>query len=533
MARSKSSASSNPKGTTSSKGASRKNHAAGQAEDFLSLWLPFELEIGRLCQSATVAGENEEEERGQLQKRREMLERLFVDAQTKNASAAQAVTAMDAVMNAFGAKVEEIVRVGEWEEGQEPGKVALSLLSNDAEFLKKATFYANALHAWLFESVQTSEKASPKGRGKRTEGLPAIMRFFNDAPHAVTVRGLAQAASWKPSDDFAYAFDHSYADARVVMGLKDEEGAGDLWAYLVKGGPRMVKAHYALWARYYEDVDKGGMRHIMISIPQFCADLGYEPHCNGGFRPEHKREALKMLQALTSIQMVVTKTLRGKERRLRGPLWARGLEAQERDQFGDLFGANRVGNPSSWEPVAFSYSPGPWFDDPEWRNYHRFIGKIGSGLLRLSGHKDQWPILIGGYIGTLGRVSGYQPLRLRVDTILKSLDLAQGADGVRRRAQTRQKLEHALDRLKDPEIGIVSRWTFAHCPEVVEPDMDDANSLTSYGQTDTDPDGPFRGWVVEIELPLEEDAARLEVKRKKARAVGKKRAAAKVVSGSE
>lgn len=65
MARSKSSTSSDPKGATS-KGASRKNHAAGQAEDFLSLWLPFELEIGRLCQSATVAGENEEEERRAL-----------------------------------------------------------------------------------------------------------------------------------------------------------------------------------------------------------------------------------------------------------------------------------------------------------------------------------------------------------------------------------------------------------------------------------------------------------------------------------
>lgn len=503
---------------------SAKSSASAQAEDFLSFWLPFELEIGRMSHSAAVGGEGEEDEHEQLQKRRAMLERLFADADAENARAKRAVAAMDAVIAAFAAKVEEIVRSGNWKKGEEPGRVALSFLSEEAEFLKKATFYASALHAWLLENVEAKEAAQTAGKGKssRTEGLPAIVRFFNDAPHGVAVRGLAQAGNWKPSDEFAYAFDHFYADARVTMGLKDEVGASDLWGYLVKGGPRMVKAHYALWARYYEDVDKDGMRYVMISIPQFCSDLGYEPHWKGGFRLEHKREALKILQALTSIQMVVVKTLRGKERRLRGPLWARGFEAQERDQFGDLFGANRVGDPASWEPVAFSFSPGPWFDDPEWRNYHRFVGKVGSGLLRLSAHKDQWSILIGGYLGTLGRVGGYKTVRLKVDTILKNLDLAQGEDGLRRRTQTRQKLEHALDCLQKSEIGIISRWSYARCPEASEPDMDDPNSLSDYGASPTDPTGDFRQWVLEIELPLEGAAHHLEEKRQKARRVAKK-----------
>ena len=506
--------------------APRREELEAQTEDFLSLWLPFELAIGRLSQS-TSASDSQADGRKQLKKRRAMLERLFIDAEDAKPSAVGAMSALETVMEAFAARVEIVVRRGELDGelgGEEPGKVALSQLGNEADFLKLATAYAAALHGWLFEAVEKSEATGGKTLGRRPGRLPAILHFFNDAPHGVTVRGLAQVGKWKPSDEFAYAYDQIYADARVTLGLRDAAGVQDLWAYLVKGGPRMVKAHYALWARYYEDVDEGGMRYAMISVPQFCADLGYTPHKNGGFRPEHKREALKMLEALTSIEMSVVKNLKGKERRIRGPLWARGFEAQERDQFGDLFGANRVGNPDSWEPIAFSFAPGPWFDDPEWRRYHRFIGKIGSGLLRLSGHTDQWPILIGGYLGTLARVGGYKTLRLKVGTILKNLDLAQGDDQVRRVSQTREKLERALDRLAEAEIGVISDWSFANCPEIIEPDMDNPNDLTQYGQNETHPEGDWRGWIVQIDLPFKQDALRIESNRVRAIKTTKSRA---------
>lgn len=489
------------------------------AEDFLSLWLPFELEIGRLSQSMPLVSEDQGSE--QLQKRRALLQEVFLAAREGNANAQKAVEAMDAVMSAFASKVEELVQGGVWDEGKTPGQSALRWLSDEPEFLKKATLYSTALHFWLFDTLQGGQSSIPPGRttgkAKRCEGLPAKLRFLNDAPHAVAVRGLAQVRNWTRSDEFAYSFNHNYHDARVTMGLRDEEGASVLWSYLVKGGPRLVKAHYALWARYYEDIDRDGMRYVMISIPQFCADLGYVPHSKGGFRPQHKQEAQKMLQALTSIEMVVVKTLRGKERRLRGPLWTRGFEAQERDQYGDLFGASRVGDPMSWEMVAFSFAPGPWFDDPDWRRYHRFVGKIGSGLLKLSGSTDQWAILIGGYLGTLQRVGGYGATRLKVDTILKNLDLAQGEDNVRRRSQTREKLERALDRLADPQIGVIKSWRYEACPAAMEPEMDDARALTRYGAASTDPPGDFRDWIVQIESPFAEEAVHLEAKRLKAR----------------
>ena len=508
---------------------SRAPSSQEQAEDFLALWLPFELEIGRLSQSASNA-QDPQDERKQLEKRREILERLFASAQNANPSALQAVGALEVVMEAFARRVEDLVRHGDLESsGVEPGQIALAQLGEEAEFLKLATAYASALHNWLFEAVEQSEQAVKNGRplGRRPTVLPDFVRFFNDAPHGVAVRGLAQIDKWKPSDEYAFAYDQLYANARVTMGLREGEGAQNLWAYLVKGGPRMVKAHYALWARYYEDVDEGGMRYAMISVPQFCADLGYTAHKNGGFRPQDKRQALTMLQALTSIEMCVTKNLGGKERRIRGPLWARGFEAQERDVYGDLFGANRVGEANSWDPVAFSFAPGPWFDDPEWRRYHRFVGKIGSGLLKLSGSSDQWPILIGGYLGTVARVGGYQTLRLRVGTVLKNLDLAQGEDAVRRVTQTRDKFTRAFDRLADAEIGVISSWKFANSPEIVEPNMDDPNALTEYGESEIYPPGDWRSWVVEIELPFAEDAQRLHKKRTKAIVTAKRRSRAK------
>ena len=497
-------------------------------EEFFGLWLPFELEIGRLTQAiASSEQKNSLGEDERLQKRRLVLENLFVAAEQGEAQAQKAVEALSEVMRLFAGRVARLVERGEIVEGEEPGQTALRQLAREAEFLQRATAYSTGVHLWLLDAFTAEGQGGGRRKlGPRTSALPPELLFLNDAIHRGAVTSLAQVAQWGEVKDFAYGIEQTIASASVIIGLPNGERAQNLWEYLRGGGARLVKAHYALWARYYEDVEQGGMRYVMVSVPQFCADIGLKKHHKGGFRIEQKREAVQMLQALTSIEMSVSKVLGKKERRIRGPLWVRGFEAQERDVYGDLLGAAREGPEEAWEPVAFSFAPGPWFEDPQWRRYHRFVGKIGSGLLRLSGDNDQWAILVGGYLGTLGRSNAYQPLRLRVSTILKHSGLAQSEDAQRRAKRNREKLEVALDRLATAEIGVIRSWRFLDSP-VEDPDMDDADALTAYGAAEFYPPGDWRGWIVEIQLPFEEDEERLKNSKKQAVAGAKRRAAKK------
>lgn len=489
--------------------------ADGLADDFLTLWLPYELEIGRLGRS--VMWDSEAERQGQLEERRAVLERLFVEVEQGSEAAKHAYAALEEVMAAFSARVEMLLRSRPFSpQDSTPGEVAMRQLSGEAPFLQLATAYGAAMVAWLFRSFENDEReASRRSPGRRAKPLAALLRFSNDAPHQVAVRGLSQVEAWQPSDDFAYAFNHNMAGARVTMGLPEGAGVEGIWEYLAKGGPRMVKAHYALWARFYEEYDNNAMPQIFVSIPQFCADLGYTPHKNGGYRPEHKREAFKIFEALTSLQVVVSKTFGKQERRIRGPLWARGFEAQEREVYSN-FGAPEGESKGQWDLTAFSYTPGPWFHDAQWRKHHQHIGKIGSGLLKLSPNTDQWPILIGGYLGTLARNSGFGVARIRVGTLLKNLNLAQSADQMRRVAQNREKLERALDRLADEEVGIIASWRFENSPEISEPNMDDIESLSQYGAQEVYPTGDWRAWMIEVSFPFQEDQKRLREKRAKA-----------------
>ena len=497
-------------------------------EEFFALWLPFELEIGRLTQAVTLSEHTKgkpEREKERLQKRRLVLESLFEAARQSESDAQRVVEALSGLMRLLTDRVLLVTESENLSSSEEVSQIALRQLATETEFLQLATTYSTLIHLWLLDRF-TDTKGSKRPLSPRTGHLPPELLFLNDAIHRGAVTSLAQVSQWSEINDFAFAMEQIIASASVIIGLPNGERAQGLWEYLSGGGARLVKAHYALWARYYEDVEQGGMRYVMVSVPQFCADIGLKKHVKGGFRPAQKRDAVLMLKALTSIEMSVSKVLGKKERRIRGPLWARGFEAQERDVYGDLLGAAREGPEEDWEPVAFSFAPGPWFEDPEWRRYHRFVGKIGSGLLRLSGDSDQWAILVGGYLGTLGRANAYLPLRLRVDTILKNSGLAQSGDAKRRVKQNRDKLEAALDRLAAPEIGVVREWRFVDT-DVAEPDMDDAGAIAAYGASQFYPPGDWRGWIVEIQLPFEADATRLEKEKKKAVVNAKRRSARK------
>ena len=164
----------------------------------------------------------------------------------------------------------------------------------------------------------------------------------------------------------------------------------------------MVKGHYALWARYYES-EHTGQRYIPLVFSSF-AHIGYKKAVHGGFKKERKQEAMRMLEALTTVEQRIEWSLKnGKRRRLRGRIWARRHYCRGPGRDGDLLGEAREGTPDMWEPIAFTYAPGSWFDTPTWKKHHKFIGKIGSGLMRLQNNTDEWAILIGGGIGTLVR----------------------------------------------------------------------------------------------------------------------------------
>jgi hypothetical protein len=382
------------------------------------------------------------------------------------------------------------------------------------------TTYARAkaagLDAQLVEPATPrppTEAPAPAKLPARPQPLRPAIRFKSDNVHAATVRALSTVQDWQKDiiEGFAYGMKQEYRRLEVTVGLPDSSQAEDLWTYLAKGGARMVKAHYALWGRWFEDGGRPG-KFATVNINQFCADLGYTPHHNGGFKRERKQEAVRILEALTAVEMRATFTPPGKKaaQRLRGPLWSRGLLAEENDQYEDLFGQARAGDPNLWEPLAFSYAPGPWFSNPDWARYNRAIGKIGAGLMRLANDKDEWAILIGGYLGTLVRVNHYAPLRLRVDTILRAANLAQGRDARRRLTETQEKFSRALDRLV--EVGVIASWTWPETDAAELSDPDDPAAVAAYYAADPLPKGDCRARLVEITLPaeMEEDRVRLD-----------------------
>lgn len=381
--------------------------------------------------------------------------------------------------------------------------------------------------ARLSNSVEapTITRASRKG-DLRSQPLPGAILFPSNNVHGASVRALTLAARWLPNlDGFAFGTKEELANLTITVGLPNSPQSETLWQFLSKGGAATVKAHYALWARWYEEAAQPG-EYLTIHLNQFCSDIGYERHHNGGFKRERKQQAARILEALTSVEMRATFTTPGSKKalRMRGPLWQRGLLAEQNDQYADLFGAARDGDPDLWEPLALSYQPGDWFRNPEWHRYNMAIGKIGAGLLKLRNDSDEWAILIGGYLGTLMRANQYRPLRLRVGRILQRTGLAQSKDAKRRVEETREKLWHALDKLC--EVGVIAEWTWSGV-DTTEPDMDDAEALVEYGQQEAFPPGDLCRRLVEITLPAERepDRARLETAQAKAITTQKRAAA--------
>jgi hypothetical protein len=287
--------------------------------------------------------------------------------------------------------------------------------------------------------------------------LPDLLRFQADRIQHGAVEALAKSDAWAPVSDFDRALEVAYGGGfRMVVGYRGLDG--DLWVGLRTRGPVAVKTHFALWARCFEQTGGDPDQYVRLSITQLCEDLGYKRHHKGGFRREHKQEVLRLVEALIPVELAVEFKIPGsrKVRRLRGPLWQRGTVAEERDEYGDLFGAAREGDPKLWDPVSISYRPGQWFQDPTWRRYNEYIGTVGAGLLKLDNLHDRWAILIGGYYASVARFGHYEPTRIGVDQILQHTGL--GRRNRRNPGEQQEDFDRAHDRLV--EVGVLMHWDY-------------------------------------------------------------------------
>jgi hypothetical protein len=363
----------------------------------------------------------------------------------------------------------------------------------------------------------------PHALPQRTQGatpLPQTLRFTCDNIHGATIQAWGCAREWQPdpAEKYFRGFKQERKNLKIEVYLPNGDKAESLWEFLKKSGAATVKAHYALWARYYEQAPDGlALQYVFVNINDFCRDLNYAKAKNGGYKADQKRQAMRLLEALTTTEMAATyqmpqlKSGHTRTKRLKGTIWTRGLEAEENDTYADLFGMTRSGDPERWVPVSFSFAPGAWHADPEWRRDNRYVGKIGAGLMRLRCDKDEWAILIGGYLGAIARIGRYRDRRLKISTILENTGL--GVSIGHRHAQFRDKFYRALDRLQEEGV-IKSYQTEGFDDSDVDPE--DLAELAAYGQANPYPPGDWRGWMVQFEFDFAADASRLQAAQMKA-----------------
>jgi hypothetical protein len=299
--------------------------------------------------------------------------------------------------------------------------------------------------------------------------MPGAMRLASEvesALDALSARGLsAGQRMWA-----AYPFTAKHIDGAI--GFTETPGEA-VWKMLQRNGALAVKAQYALWARAYEETEAQPNKFITLSIPQFCDDLGFKRKKRAHTK-ESKQAAMKVLKLLTSLEVVMLwQTPQGKTRRVQSQLWHRGAVAEELDGYADLFGASRIGDPDLWEPIAFAYAPGFFFGDEEWRKYNKNVALIGEGLLQLgTDNADKWAVLIGGFLAIQIRMNGWRPLKRKVGRVLAATGLLDEMKKHRKPGRMRDKLEGALERLK--EVGVIKDFEFTSGPEDL--DLDDMNS---------------------------------------------------------
>lgn len=360
----------------------------------------------------------------------------------------------------------------------------------------------------VFERIRRDEpdlwrKLVPHRRKQRHFALAPLLpvpTFSSDRVSKGIIEAVSNAAEWIDPQDGRFRCVYrarSAPDFLMETGYRaDLTIAEQLWERLKATSEATIKAHFVLWARAYQQGADTPGKYALLSIPQFLTDIGIRKH-KGGFKPERKREAKQVLDCLMRLELAVTYRLPNeKEREVSGAVWTRGFEAQTRDAYADLFGATRTGDPSAWEPEAFSYTPGPWFSNRDWAKHNRYVGRFSETMLQLRTDRDQYAIRLAGYLAFIGRIGAYGQVRSRVRTLL----LKTGIPLYRERAKTREKVEAAFDKLC--ETGIKSNWRYTTdapdpARDLTDYDLDDPDQIAlAFPRDDSLPKrGKFAQWL--------------------------------------
>ncbi len=227
-----------------------------------------------------------------------------------------------------------------------------------------------------------------------------------------------------------------------------------------------VKAHFALWARAHRETKADPDKLIKMKISQFCDDLGFQKKKRAHTR-ENKQHALQILETLTGAELIVHwQDSKGDLHRTKGNVWQRGSSDEIFDtHINGTNGQNEnliPGTEKFWNPNTFSYRPGSFFSDEDWRKFNDYVGLVGQGLLKLGiSNKDKAAVLIGGYIAFLARIENYTRETLKLTTIIENTgDLLTGYIERREAAMLETIVENALDRLTDVKVIKGYEWVY-------------------------------------------------------------------------
>jgi hypothetical protein len=344
----------------------------------------------------------------------------------------------------------------------------------------------------------------------QTDLLPSSLLHLSNRVGMGFTQGLGSANLWQPDlDGFAYGIQpFKSSDIRMSIGLPKSERAEALWRSLCKSGPVAVKTHFALWGAWYQaQRSQSDTPIVVVSINTMCEHLGYKKD-RDSFPVQTKQNVRAMLEAFAQMEMKGSYK-QGKDKPSQrftgGRLWDIVLHEQE---YGDLFGQAGVGEQKHWEPLQFAFRPGMAQLDEQWLSRNKYIGKISSGLLTIP-NKEEWALLIGGYLAFQVRINQYRPFRLRISTILAAINRGQNQDA-RRKGELQSRFWHALDTLK--EYNVIARYEKAIADTLAKEivDYDDADELAEYYSENPEARSDWRNTVVIFTMPNESDMQRLE-----------------------
>jgi len=267
----------------------------------------------------------------------------------------------------------------------------------------------------------------------------------------------------------AYAFGTGrrplgYDQLTGVIGLREELDESQS-ALLRRGSALAVKIHLALWERAYMEAAGGGTYatrtaprpcdYVTMKMARLCDDIGLRRK-KGAHKRESRESVIGLLKLLTDLEVVcLYKPPRNvPPERLRGPVWKRGILPEELNRSGDVFATGSNDGISAKQ--AFSYAPGPYYENSVWRGANKYVAQVHAGLLGLSCRNERrWDVMLGAYLCVLARMNRYRKVTLSRRTLVEKVGL-RAVYGGKHSSRMIDILEDSLDRLIT--LGLLKQW---------------------------------------------------------------------------